>query len=52
MFRPTKSPEITGASAQSKPNIFDLRGRVGQSNISAYTHDLVGYTTPNIDRIA
>ncbi len=25
---------------------------VGQSNISAYTHGLVGYQTPNIDRIA
>ncbi|MEC5398048.1 arylsulfatase [Uliginosibacterium sp. H1] len=43
------------AAAQSggKPNILVIFGDdVGQSNISAYTHGLVGYKTPNIDRIA
>ncbi|HMN45494.1 MAG TPA: arylsulfatase [Povalibacter sp.] len=42
------------AHAQSsKPNILVIFGDdVGQSNISAYTHGLVGYKTPNIDRIA
>lgn len=41
------------ASAQQKPNILVIFGDdVGQSNISAYTHGLVGYETPNIDRIA
>ena len=36
-----------------KPNILVVWGDdVGQSNISAYTHGLVGYKTPNIDRIA
>jgi len=36
-----------------KPNILVIFGDdVGQSNISAYTHGLVGYKTPNIDRIA
>ncbi|WP_253256186.1 arylsulfatase [Formosa algae] len=36
-----------------KPNILVLWGDdIGQSNISAYTMGLVGYRTPNIDRIA
>jgi arylsulfatase len=45
---------IQPASAQSKkPNILVIFGDdVGQSNISAYTHGIVGYKTPNIDRIA
>ncbi|MEE4191155.1 MAG: arylsulfatase [Halieaceae bacterium] len=39
--------------AQDKPNILVIWGDdVGQSNISAYTFGLVGYKTPNIDRIA
>ena len=42
------------AFAQSdKPNILVVWGDdIGQSNISAYTRGLVGYQTPNIDRIA
>jgi arylsulfatase len=41
------------AAAQGKPNILVIFGDdVGQSNISAYTFGLVGYRTPNIDRIA
>ncbi len=41
------------AQAQDKPNILVIWGDdVGQSNISAYTFGLVGYKTPNIDRIA
>ncbi len=40
-------------TAQNKPNILVIWGDdVGQSNISAYTMGLVGYRTPNIDRIA
>jgi len=36
-----------------RPNILVIWGDdVGQSNISAYTMGLVGYRTPNIDRIA
>jgi arylsulfatase len=36
-----------------KPNILVVWGDdIGQSNISAYTMGLVGYRTPNIDRIA
>jgi len=39
--------------AASRPNILVLWGDdIGQSNISAYTHGLVGYKTPNIDRIS
>ncbi len=41
------------AYAASKPNILVIWGDdIGQSNISAYTRGLVGYRTPNIDRIA
>ena len=41
------------AAAQKKPNILVIWGDdIGQSNISAYTHGLMGYQTPNIDRIA
>ena len=41
------------ARAADKPNILVVWGDdVGQSNISAYTRGLVGYRTPNIDRIA
>jgi arylsulfatase A-like enzyme len=36
-----------------KPNILVIWGDdVGQSNISAYTRGMMGYHTPNIDRIA
>lgn len=39
--------------AADKPNILVIWGDdVGQSNISAYTMGVMGYTTPNIDRIA
>ena len=39
--------------SQDKPNILVIWGDdVGQSNISAYTMGLMGYRTPNIDRIA
>jgi arylsulfatase len=41
------------ALAAKKPNILVIWGDdVGQTNISAYTFGLVGYKTPNIDRIA
>jgi arylsulfatase len=39
--------------AADKPNILVVWGDdIGQSNISYYTHGLMGYQTPNIDRIA
>ncbi|WP_312162659.1 arylsulfatase [Phenylobacterium sp.] len=35
------------------PNILVIWGDdIGQSNLSCYTHGLMGYRTPNIDRIA
>ncbi|MEE9359067.1 MAG: arylsulfatase, partial [Hyphomicrobium sp.] len=45
---------IAPAAAQDKkPNILVIWGDdIGQSNISAYTKGVVGYRTPNIDRIA
>ena len=45
---------FTGSAlAADKPNILVIWGDdVGQSNISAYTRGLMGYKTPNIDRIA
>ena len=36
-----------------KPNILVLWGDdIGMSNVSAYSHGMMGYKTPNIDRIA
>ncbi len=41
------------AQNTDNPNILVIWGDdIGQSNISAYTMGLVGYQTPNIDRIA
>ncbi len=40
-------------SAQDKPNILVIWGDdIGITNISAYSRGLMGYQTPNIDRIA
>lgn len=40
-------------SDQQKPNILVIWGDdIGQSNLSCYSHGLMGYQTPNIDRIA
>ncbi|AUP80000.1 arylsulfatase [Flavivirga eckloniae] len=39
--------------AQKKPNILVIWGDdIGVSNISAYTKGMIGYQTPNIDRVA
>ena len=51
------SSERSQAQPQSgparKPNILVIMGDdIGQSNISAYTLGVMGYRTPNIDRIA
>jgi arylsulfatase A-like enzyme len=48
---------VTALSAQAaedkKPNIVIIWGDdIGQSNVSAYTKGMMGYTTPNIDRVA
>lgn len=43
----------TAMAQEQKPNILVVWGDdIGQSNISAYTKGLMGYRTPNIDRIA
>jgi arylsulfatase len=40
-------------AAEKKPNIVVFWGDdIGQSNVSAYSMGLMGYRTPNIDRIA
>jgi arylsulfatase len=49
----TVTPPASPAQAGKKPNIVIIWGDdVGQSNISAYSMGLMGYRTPNIDRIA
>ncbi|KPJ81339.1 MAG: arylsulfatase [Gammaproteobacteria bacterium SG8_30] len=41
------------ALAQDKPNIVVIWGDdIGVHNISAYNHGIMGYETPNIDRLA
>jgi arylsulfatase A-like enzyme len=41
------------AASGHRPNILVIFGDdIGQSNISAYTFGLMGYRTPNIDRLA
>ena len=40
-------------SHNSKPNILVIWGDdIGISNLSCYSHGLMGYQTPNIDRLA
>ncbi|HWU25632.1 MAG TPA: sulfatase-like hydrolase/transferase [Rhizomicrobium sp.] len=40
-------------AGMQRPNILVIWGdNIGQSNLSCYTHGLMGYRTPNIDRIA
>ncbi len=44
---------IPALAQDKKPNILVIWGDdIGQGNISAYTKGLMGYKTPNIDRIA
>ncbi len=43
----------TSVNAQEKPNILVIWGDdIGQFNVSAYNMGMMGYRTPNIDRIA
>jgi arylsulfatase A-like enzyme len=43
----------TALAQQKKPNILVIWGDdIGIHNISAYNHGIMGYQTPNIDRIA
>ena len=44
---------VMGQAADKKPNILVIWGDdIGTANISAYSDGLMGYTTPNIDRLA
>jgi arylsulfatase A-like enzyme len=46
-------PAVAQDAAAAKPNILVIFGDdIGQTNISAYADGVVGYRTPNIDRIA
>ena len=48
-----EQPNPPAVPSGSKPNLVVIFGDdIGQSNISAYTFGLMGYKTPNIDRIA
>ena len=53
---PAKSqaqPASKGASSAGAPNILVIFGDdIGQTNVSAYSMGLMGYRTPNIDRLA
>jgi arylsulfatase len=50
----TPPPAAAPAPAeQKKPNIVIIWGDdIGQSNVSAYSKGMMGYKTPNIDRVA
>ena len=53
MSATTIGPADAQQPAANKPNILVIFGDdIGQANISAYSHGVMGYTTPNIDRIA
>ena len=42
----------SAAHAQDRPNVLVIWGDdIGWSNVSAYNHGMMGYHTPNIDRI-
>ncbi len=46
-------PVVYGAGGEKVPNIVVIWGDdIGQSNLSIYSKGLMGYQTPNIDRIA
>ena len=48
-----RAVEAKAAQTGEKPNILCIWGDdIGQANVSAYTHGLMGYRTPNIDRVA
>lgn len=48
----TMAVSVSAQDTDKKPNILVIFGDdIGQSNISAYSRGLMGFTTPNIDRI-
>jgi arylsulfatase A-like enzyme len=51
--RDTSAEKKPDGDAQGKPNILIIWGDdIGQSNLSCFTKGVMGYRTPNIDRIA
>jgi arylsulfatase len=51
--RPTAQAQPAPAPPGQRPNILVIFGDdIGQTNISAYSFGVMGYRTPNIDRIA
>ncbi|MDA0339624.1 MAG: sulfatase-like hydrolase/transferase, partial [Proteobacteria bacterium] len=49
----TAACSLTAEAQQKRPNVVIIWGDdVGRSNISAYTKGVMGYQTPNIDRVA
>src|SRR6187431_2073877 len=51
--RETASAQSPAPSSGKKPNILVIFGDdIGQTNVSAYSMGVMGYRTPNIDRIA
>jgi arylsulfatase len=53
LFAPSLASAQEAAPAQKKPNIlFIMSDDVGVHNVSAYSRGLVGYQTPNLDRIS
>jgi arylsulfatase A-like enzyme len=52
-LRNARAQAQPAAPAGQRPNILVIFGDdIGLTNISAYSHGIVGYRTPNIDRIA
>jgi len=52
MAKAKKVEQVKGKKTD-KPNILVIWGDdIGISNLSCYSHGLMGYQTPNIDRIA
>ena len=53
VFVSTIGTIVCAQAEANKPNILVVWGDdIGQSNISYFTHGMMGYKTPNIDRIA
>jgi len=52
-INPDKTVNEMAKSKQKQPNILVIWGDdIGITNLSCYSHGLMGYQTPNIDRIA
>ncbi|MBI4893831.1 MAG: sulfatase-like hydrolase/transferase, partial [Acidobacteria bacterium] len=53
MAIPLTCVEVNAQTSAKKPNIVVIFGDdIGQSDVSAYTMGLMGFKTPNIDKIA